>query len=92
LSRPRAIHNPFYVLLAIVGVVFVFTAVAYGIMAFQMMDLPAAGEPDHRGHALTTWMRKHGDLAMLLQVVVIALLTVAAIGTDSYWQRRAERA
>lgn len=91
MSRQRAIHNPFYILLAIVGVAFVFTAVAYGIMAFQMTDLPAVGEPDHRGHPLMLWMQRHGDAALLSQLIALAVLTCAAIGTDSYWQRRAER-
>ncbi|MEX2168161.1 MAG: hypothetical protein WD851_02535 [Pirellulales bacterium] len=91
MSRPRAIHNPFYILLAIVGVVFVFTAVAYGIMAFQMANLPLDGAPDHRAHPLTTWVRQYGDLAILVEIAALAVLTCAAIGTDSYWQRRAER-
>lgn len=91
MPRERAIHNPFYILLAIVGVAFVFTAVAYGIMALQMADLPVAGEPDHRAHPLTSWMRKHGDMALLGQIAALGVLTCAAIGTDSYWQRRAER-
>lgn len=91
MSRPRAVHNPFYVLLAIVGIVFVFTAVAYGIMAFQMTNLPADGAPDHRGHALTAWMREHGDRAMIAEIAILAVLTCAAIGTDNWWQRRAER-
>lgn len=91
MPRERAIHNPFYILLAIVGVVFVFTAVAYGIMAFQMTDLPAVGEPDHRAHPLTSWMQEHGDVALVVEIAALAVLTCAAIGTDSYWQRRAER-
>jgi hypothetical protein len=91
LPRERAIHNPFYILLAIVGVAFVFTAVAYGIMAFQMTDLPAAGDPDHRAHPLMLWMQSHGNTALLGELGVLAVLTCAAIGTDSYWQRRAGR-
>lgn len=91
MSRPRAIYNPFYILLAIVGVVFVFTAVAYGIMAFQMANLPVDGAPDHRAHPLMAWMQQYGDRALLIEIAVLAVLTCAAIGTDSYWQRRAER-
>lgn len=91
MSRQRAIHNPFYILLAIVGVAFVFTAVAYGIMAFQMTDIPAAGEPDHRAHPLMNWVQERGDAALLIELAALAVLTCAAIGTDSYWQRKAER-
>jgi hypothetical protein len=37
-------------------------------------------------------MDRHGLAIMAVEIVVLGLLTVAAIGTDGYWTRRAERA
>jgi hypothetical protein len=41
-------------------------------------------------HPLMVWMRRHGDVALLTELGLLAICTFAAIGTDSYWQRRAD--
>jgi hypothetical protein len=45
-----------------------------------------AAEPNH---PLLLWMNRHGDTALLAELGFLALFTFAAIGTDSFWQRRA---
>jgi hypothetical protein len=40
-------------------------------------------------HPLMLWMRHHGNAALLTELGLLAICTFAAIGTDSYWQHRA---
>ena len=73
------------------------TATAYVVMAFR--EAHAREETIEKGgaaiasgdeHPLMVWMRRHGDAALLSELGLLAVCTFAAIGTDSYWQRRAE--
>ena len=77
--------NPFYILLVPTGLVFVVTAFAYGYMAFQAVNAVRADAGLHAGHPLFQWMRAHGDAAMLIELAVLAVLTVGAIATDKIW-------
>jgi hypothetical protein len=87
-NAPRKRRNLFYVLLVPVGVAFVVTAFAYGLMAFQAVNATharasasesqAAAPP----HALTQWLRANGDRALLGELAVLAALTVGALGVD----------
>ncbi len=86
-SRKR--RNPFYVALVPLGAVFVVTAFAYGLMAFQAVNGTAAAKAAGGVHPLFQWLRTHGDAAMLWQLGVLAALTVAAIATDRFWDRPA---
>jgi hypothetical protein len=81
----RKSRNPFYLLLIPVGVVFVVTAFAYGFMAFQAVNGSPADVEANRGHPLFTWLRVHGDAAMLIEIAVLGVLTAAAIATDRWW-------
>jgi hypothetical protein len=78
-------RNPFYVLLVPVGAVFVVTAFAYGIMAFQAVNSSARAAAEHGSHPLFQWLHAHGDAAMLWEVGALAVLTLAALATDRYW-------
>ena len=73
------------------------TATAYVVMAFR--EAQAREETVAKGntavvvseeHPLMVWMRHHGDAALLSELGLLAICTFAAIGTDSYWQRRAD--
>ena len=97
MRRSRKSANPFYVLLIIAGLSFAMTATAYVVMAFRdshareeatATDAAAVATSDE--HPLMVWMRHHGDAALLTELGVLAICTVGAIGTDSYWQRQAE--
>jgi hypothetical protein len=80
--------NPFYVMLAIVGVVFVITACLYGVMTVRMLD--PAGQPQQAGGAeLIVFVDRHGATALAIELGVLAILTVLAISTDGFWTRRA---
>jgi hypothetical protein len=77
--------NPFYALLIPVGTAFVVTGFAYGFMAFQMVNAGADSAQLNADHPLFTWLRAHGDTAILVELAILAVLTVGAIGTDSFW-------
>lgn len=76
--------NPFYALLLVVGVVFAISACAYGVMTVRGLDPQRADEG-----GLVGLMDQHGLTIMVVELVLLGLLTVLAIGTDEYWSRRA---
>ena len=77
--------NPFYALLVPVGLAFVVTGFAYSFMAFQAVNSGSAGASLYAEHPLFAWLRAHGNTALLVEVAVLAVLTVGAIGTDHWW-------
>lgn len=79
--------NPFYVLLIPTGLVFVVTAFAYGFMAFQAVNAVRAEAGRHMGHPLFQWLRTYGNTALLIELTVLAVLTVGAIVTDRWWDK-----
>jgi hypothetical protein len=84
IKKPR---NPFYILLVPIGVAFVVTAFAYGVMAFQSVSTLRGGDASRNAHPLWSWLRRHGDETMLAELAALGVLTAAAIGTDRWWSR-----
>jgi hypothetical protein len=78
-------RNPFYALLIPTGLVFVVTGFAYSFMAFQVVNAGSEGARLHAEHPLFAWLRTNGATAMLVELAVLAVLTVGAIATDSWW-------
>jgi|SRR5688500_14592263 hypothetical protein len=76
--------NPFYALLLVVGVAFAISACAYGVMTVRGLDPQRAGEA-----GLVGLMDQYGLVIMVVELVLLGLLTVLAIGTDEYWSRQA---
>ena len=85
MAKKKKWKNPFYTLLIPVGLAFVVTGFAYGFMAFQTVNAGSDGATVHEDHELFQWLRKHGDMAMLVELGVLAVLTVGAIATDDWW-------
>ena len=97
MRRSRKSANPFYVLLILAGLSFAITTTAYVVMAFReahAREESVAGAPSpvavNDEHPLMQWMRWHGNAALLTELGLLAICTFAAIGTDGYWQRRAD--
>jgi uncharacterized membrane protein len=83
MPQPKPI-NPFYSVLVVVGVVFAITACAYGVMTVRGLDPRNADES-----GLIGFLDDYGIWVLVGELVVLGLLTVAAIGTDEFWTRRA---
>ena len=82
-------HNPFYVLLLLAGAGFLITAVAYGFMAFQQLHLARAFAAQQASHPLVIWLREYGNEALLIELTVLIVCTIAAMATDGFWEARA---
>lgn len=83
--------NPFYTLLIPVGMAFVVTVFAYGFMAFLAVNGTNPEATSQAGHPLFAWLDQHGTQLVLWELVVLAVFTVGAIATDSWWIREAAR-
>lgn len=82
--------NPFYVLLIPAGAVFCLTAFAYGLMAFQAVNAGRSVAEKTADHPLWLWLGEHGSMAVMIEMAVLAVLTIGAIGTDSWWTRSSD--
>ena len=78
--------NPFYAALVVVGIAFAITACAYGVMTVRLLDPRMADEGGMVG-----LMDRHGLKLLVGELSVLAVLTVAAITSDDYFVRRAQR-
>jgi hypothetical protein len=85
MPAPKA-ANPFYVLAIVAGVVFAITACAYGVMTVRGLDPHAADEG-----GLVGLMDEYGLATMLVELAVLGVLTVLAIGTDDFWTGRTDQ-
>lgn len=61
------------------------TGVAYGMMAFQQVNAGRAAIEQTAEHPLFTWLQAHGTTAMLVELAILAVMTVGAIATDDWW-------
>jgi len=86
MEKRKSTTNPFYPLLVVLGLAFVVTACAFGVMAFR--DISILGEEPDSDGGLIGFMTRHGMTLLGVEVVLLGTCTVAAIGTDQYWQRR----
>ena len=77
--------NPFYLALVPVGVMFAITACAYLVMSMRVLD-PRRAEDT----ALIGLLERHGTTILVIELVVLGVLTVAAIASDDFWMKRFE--
>lgn len=87
MPQSKRFHNPFYVLLVAAGILFTVTACAYFVM---MLRSGAAGGIPETG-TLMAWLENYGMTALIVELVALSAATLAAMGTDDYWERRARR-
>jgi hypothetical protein len=79
--------NPLYVAAVSVGILFAITACAFVVMMLKDGD-PQVGE----NAGLIRLLDRHGVLILVVELVVLAVLTVGAISSDDFWTRRFEAA
>jgi len=77
--------NPFYALLIPAGLAFVMTVTAYVYMAFLDVNAARNVVAEQAGHPLFVWLRENGTTTVLIELGVLAVLTVGAISTDGWW-------
>jgi hypothetical protein len=85
MPRAKAI-NPFYVALLPVGALFAITACAFGVMMVHGTQPGGPTDADVPG-GLLGLMEEHGLAILLVELGMLAVLTMLAIGSDSYWTR-----
>jgi formate-dependent nitrite reductase membrane component NrfD len=79
--------NPFYVASLPIGILFGVTACAYVVMTMRGLDPQRAEET-----GLVRLMERHGIFIMMIELALLAVLTVVAIVSDDFWVRRFEAA
>lgn len=77
--------NPFYAAALPVGVVFAVTACAYVVMMVQSADARRA-----EATGLIAVLEQHGVAILVTELVLLGLLTFAAIMSDDFWTKRLE--
>lgn len=89
MPRPPKVFNPFYLLLLLAGGIFAVTACAYAVLMVRGID-PALQNPAQQS-ALLRFMHENGFQALMVELAVLAVATIGAIGTDDYWARRTKQ-
>ncbi|MFV2066559.1 MAG: hypothetical protein ACC645_06225 [Pirellulales bacterium] len=93
-------------LLILVGAAFVVTTFAYALMAFRTLRVDAAANyadedprssagamPGREGRQHPLWqvLSRHGNALILGELALVIAFAVAAMATDSFWQRRGKK-
>jgi len=82
MAKAREPVNPFYILLVLLGIVFLVTACAYGVMAYRAISPALARQADV--HPLTEFLDEHGMVLLGVELVLLALASFAAMGLDRW--------
>ncbi len=83
--------NPFYIVLVLVGACFGITAMAYASATTIAQQNPElAADSRESGHGLIGLMDQYGERLMMIELGALAITTVLAITTDSFWARADE--
>ena len=90
MAKQKEPINPFYPVLVIVGIVFLITACAYGVMAFR--GARSGPSMDGTSNGLMVLMRHHGGKLLAGELLALALSSFAAMGLDQYRGRDSARA
>ncbi len=93
MAKPKRGANPFYFLLVLVGVALVITASSFWMRAYQEVR-PVRGDKaaeTAESHPLWDFIDEHGNQLLIVELVVLAVLTVGAIATDEFWASRPRR-
>lgn len=88
MTRTKSI-NPFYILCVIVGVAFTLTACGYGVLMIRTnRGLPAAGDDAGAPHPLLALLDRHGMTILVVEVALLAAVSIAAITLDHFRGKR----
>ena len=76
--------NPFYVLVVLVGIAFVVTASAYGMMSFLEIRRFAPDTPQTEESPLWNYLRQEGDTLLKWEIAILVAGTVGSLVWDSW--------
>lgn len=82
MAKAREPVNPFYVLLVLLGIVFLVTACAYGVMAYRALSPEVARQA--KPHPLTEFLDDHGVELLGGELALLAVASFAAMGLDRW--------
>jgi hypothetical protein len=85
-AKGKSPVNPFYVLVAVVGVVFVITACAYGTMAYRAIAPAVAAQSRNQG--LMGFLDHYGVRSLSVELVVLGVVSLGAMWLDQVRSRR----
>jgi hypothetical protein len=88
MAKAKQRSNPFYAALVLLGVAFTVTACAYAVMTYRALDLRLDSATES---GLMSVLASHGAAIMGVEVLLLSIATVGAIGLDQYRQSRAQR-
>lgn len=85
-SRKREVFaNPFFVVLMIASVVFVFTVLAYLISPSVLEPDPAQPLPTARSTAMAEWIDRNAPWLLAVEFVIMLVAGVVAMLTDRWF-------
>ena len=84
MAKTKEPVNPFYILVVLIGVVFVITTFAYGTMAYR------AVAQTEESPGLMSMLDEHGVSILSGELVVLGLVTFGAMWLDGVRTRRTE--
>jgi hypothetical protein len=91
MSPPREPHNPFYLLLLVASVLFVITALAYGLVPVLEQKAIEAGQAP-RPSPFRDALRRDGGTWLLWELAAMAVFGVASMALDRLRSLKKQRA
>jgi hypothetical protein len=88
MAKPKEPINPFYLLCAVLGVAFTVTACAYGVLMVRANRGLNSAAMDTPQHPLMSLLDRYGMIVLVVEVVLLAVTSIAAIMLDHYRGKR----
>ena len=89
MARQKEPINPFYLLVVVVGMVFLITAFGYGAMSYRAIA-PRGGQAP-AAHPLMAFLDANGMQMMAVELVLLGAATCGAMWLDRFRSQRDQR-
>jgi hypothetical protein len=87
MAKQKEPVNPFYILLVLAGIAFFLTACAYGMMTFRADYAGRGAAVEASTAGLIPFMEHRGGQLLAIELGVLAVTTLAAMGWDRLMAR-----
>ncbi|PHS02963.1 MAG: hypothetical protein COA78_19545 [Blastopirellula sp.] len=91
MSNQPKYFNPFFALLLVVGIAFVVSCCAYGVMIIKFMNPGGPIEEAQVQISFLEFLYDHGNTILMVELALLTVCTFGAIMTDDFWKDRSER-